>query len=87
MAAIYGYAHRRLREELLAAFTPGQPCARCGRPMWGPASKIHLGHDHVNGGYLGLEHEKCNEADGARRGNRMRGRLSASRRPPQRSRW
>lgn len=69
----YGTPHQALRAQLLARWRPGDPCARCGRPMWGPASKIDLGHDHVRGGYAGLEHSACNRRDGAVRQNRARG--------------
>lgn len=69
----YGPAHQAERARRLRLWKPGDPCARCGQPMYGPVSRIDLGHDHanVNGGYLGLEHAACNRADGAARGNRM----------------
>ena len=60
--------HRALRRDLLAAFTPGDPCAFCGTPMWGPAAAIHLGHQDDGVRYRGLEHAACNVRDGARRG-------------------
>jgi hypothetical protein len=68
----YGAAHRAERERRLALWQPGQPCARCGKPMYGPRSQIDLGHDHVNGGYSGLEHHHCNRSEGASRGNQAR---------------
>ncbi len=35
---------RRARAELLARFTPGDPCARCGRPMWSVDDDLHADH-------------------------------------------
>ena len=68
----YGADHQALRRQLLAQFTPGQPCARCGQPMWTKAH-IDLGHTADRSAYTGLEHRRCNRADGARRGNKRRG--------------
>ena len=76
----YGNDHVKLRKQLLAAWKPGDPCARCGQPIWQLQaydargrliSAIHLGHTDDRTGYTGLEHSTCNEADGARRRNRM----------------
>lgn len=67
----YGPAHQAERVRRLRLWKPGDLCARCGQPMWGPPPRIDLGHDHVNGGYLGLEHSGCNRGDGASRGNRV----------------
>lgn len=69
----YGAAHVALRKRLLAAWTPGQPCARCGQPMlyrWllmpdgRKVSAIDLGHLDGKTGYAGLEHRACNRRDG-----------------------
>ena len=68
----YGYAHQKLRAILIAAWQPGDPCSRCGQPMWGPPRRIHLGHTDDKTAYRGLEHERCNTADGARRLNQSR---------------
>jgi DNA-directed RNA polymerase subunit RPC12/RpoP len=59
----YGSHHRRTREQLLAQWKPGDPCARCGKPMWN-RDDIDLGHTDDRTGYRGLEHSACN------RGNR-----------------
>ena len=75
----YGYAHQKLRAALLAQWQPGDPCSRCGGPMWGPPRKIHLGHTDDKTAYRGLEHERCNTADGASRGNRARATATAER--------
>jgi hypothetical protein len=77
----YGQAHRQLRDRLLAAWQPGDPCARCGRPMmyrWTTdargrkVSAIDLGHTADRTGYVGLEHRACNRGAGARVTNRIR---------------
>ena len=77
----YGYAHEKLKKTLLAAWYPGQPCTRCGEPMWERwtvdrsgrrMSAIHLGHSDDRTRWTGLEHAHCNLSDGATRGNRMR---------------
>jgi len=86
----YGSDHQRERKRLLAQWRPGQPCARCGLPMWHRwlwrngelASAIDLGHTPDRSAYTGLEHVACNRGEGARRGNRRRGqarRVTASR--------
>jgi hypothetical protein len=67
----YGQDHVKLRTHLLARWRPGDPCARCGQPMW-HRHLIDLGHTADRTGYTGLEHRACNRADGARRGNRQR---------------
>jgi hypothetical protein len=64
----YGHAHRKLRATLIAAWLPGDPCARCGQPMLGPPSKIHLGHNADRTAWTGLEHSVCNLRDAAVRG-------------------
>lgn len=68
----YGHDHQRLRKQLLARWRPGDICARCLMPMWGPPAYIDLGHTADRTGYTGLEHRRCNRADGARRGNQRR---------------
>ena len=56
----YGSAHQRLRRQLLDAFEPGQPCARCGKPITSK-DDAQLGHLKGKRGYRGLEHVLCNE--------------------------
>jgi len=61
----YGPAHQRARAEAVAAFEPGQPCARCGQPVW-DADDADLGHTDDRTGYRGLEHAgPCNRRAGA----------------------
>jgi hypothetical protein len=74
----YGAAHQRKREQLLAAFQPGQPCARCGQPI-ASADDADLGHDDSDRSqYRGLEHKRCNRATS---GRSRRGNQSAARPP------
>ena len=74
----YGWPHQRLQAQLLAAWQPGDPCTRCGRPMWHRwtynqrgqrIAAIHLGHLDDRSGWRGLEHARCNIA-AANRGRR-----------------
>lgn len=63
----YGSHHQALRARLLAEFVPGQPCARCGRPITSK-DDAQLGHDDQDRSrYRGLEHMLCNEATSGRR--------------------
>lgn len=63
----YGAQHQALRAQLLDAFQPGQPCARCGQPIQSKAD-AQLGHlDDDRTQYRGLEHVRCNEATARRR--------------------
>lgn len=59
----YGTPHQQLRATLMAQWKPGNPCARCHKPMWN-RNTIDLGHTDNRTGYRGLEHLACN------RGNR-----------------
>lgn len=84
----YGAAHVALRARLLKAWKPGQPCARCGQPMWHKwklnamgkrVTALHLDHNDDRTGYRGLSHDTCNERDGQRKTaaiNRARGGLT-----------
>jgi hypothetical protein len=69
----YGSSHQALRSRLLAAWKPGQPCARCGQPIYyiwtwdlngKRVSAVDLGHTDDRRGYAGLEHRRCNRRDG-----------------------
>ena len=77
----WGSQHQKLAAALLAMWQPGDPCSRCGRPMWQRwrytprgrrVSAIHLGHTDDRAGYRGLEHDTCNLSAGASEGNRAR---------------
>lgn len=73
----YGHAHRRQRAHLLSRFQDGDPCCRCGQPMYrGQALEAdHHGVAKAMGGLLpdALAHASCNRRAGAILGNRMRG--------------
>jgi hypothetical protein len=60
--------HKTLRRRLLAdlARRPGQPCARCGQPMY-QTQLLDLDHTDDRLGYLGLSHRACNRRDGQRK--------------------
>jgi len=60
--------HKALRRRLLAdlARRPGQPCARCGLPMY-VTQLLDLDHTDDRTGYLGLSHRACNRRDGQRK--------------------
>ena len=78
----YGWDHVKKRHAWEPKVRTGQvPChaAVCLEELEGrgryivPGTPWHLGHTADRTGYTGPEHERCNEADGARRGNRQRG--------------
>ena len=60
--------HKTLRRWLLAdlAARPGQPCPRCGLPMY-VSQLLDLDHTDDRTGYLGLSHRACNRRDGQRK--------------------
>jgi len=70
-----GSHHKQARKQALAAMPEGQPCARCGRPMY-RTQLLEL--DHFPGRMYGgpqetrLSHMRCNRRAGARAGNRKR---------------
>jgi 5-methylcytosine-specific restriction endonuclease McrA len=76
-----GWAHVKDGKRLRAAMRDGDPCWRCGQPMY---KWQKLDRDHVTARALGgvdgpavLAHAHCNRAAGARMGNRMRGQARA----------
>jgi hypothetical protein len=87
--AKYGGAHKQLRKRLLAALQrdPGQPCPRCGYPMW-PGQRLHLDHSDDGVGWLGLSHARCNERAGQRKTSAInRARNAYRRRGAQTAPW
>lgn len=72
----YGHRHQQERARLLAALRDGDPCPRCGGPMF-RTDELDVGHvvDVADGGAHGprrLEHAACNRSAGAAAGNRRR---------------
>lgn len=72
----YGHDHQRMRARLLRDMSDGDPCCRCGEPMY---REQDLDADHYSqprafGGELpdALAHRSCNRSHGASMGNRMR---------------
>lgn len=68
----YGHEHQRLRASLLAAAV-GHACLLCHRLML-PGEPLDLDHTSDGRGYRGIVHTSCNRSEGARRGNRQRGK-------------
>lgn len=85
----YGTTHRQLRAHLVARYEHdgrGWPCALCHQTMTDPPTQLHLAHDDVGSGWLGLSHARCNSGDAARLGHdRRAGRLDPD--PEPRTRW
>jgi endogenous inhibitor of DNA gyrase (YacG/DUF329 family) len=66
----YDGAHKAERQRQVDAFTPGQPCARCGKPI-ASVDDADLGHvDDDRSRYSGLEHRRCNRATKGRHNRR-----------------
>jgi hypothetical protein len=64
-----GYKHQADKRRLLRELRPGQPCPRCGAPMW-PHQALDRGHttERTFGGVNSpgrLEHASCNRSAGA----------------------
>lgn len=85
----YGTEHQRLRAQLKPVVDAGQ--GWCTEPVclmrtrWiPPGTAWDLAHLPDRSGYRGAAHRKCNRADGARRGNRMRRWRRPRKQPP---RW
>ena len=78
----YGLAHVKLRAAWKPKVDAGEAmccaaiCLKRSRQIQ-PGTPWHLGHTPDRTAWTGPEHEQCNEADGARRGNRMRGKRRA----------
>lgn len=73
----YGHAHRRQAAWLKARMHDGDPCCRCGLPMY-RGQALEADHHQVPmamGGVLpdALAHASCNRRAGAILGNRLRG--------------
>lgn len=74
-----GTAHQNDRKRLLALHREGDPCWRCGKPMY---KSQGLDRDHIIDRALGgaqgpavLAHRSCNRSAGAKLGNRLQPRI------------
>jgi hypothetical protein len=66
----YGNEHKRLRKQLERVVRAGRAsCWRCGRPIAPVGDPWHPGH-RDDGTHAGVECQRCNLSDGARRGHR-----------------
>lgn len=79
----YGYAHQKLRRELLP-LAYGTDCHLCGEVM-NEGDRLHLDHTEDRSGYRGIVHDVCNVLEGARRGGQRarQARLERGWRPGQ----
>lgn len=69
-AAGYGYPHQQERARRLKVTTPNDRCGYCGRPLGENRRLWALPHNPQRTGYLpGFWHKRCNDLDGAKRGN------------------
>ena len=71
-----GWPHQKARKAALARLRDGDPCPRCGQPMY-RAQRLDLDHviPRVLGGGQGpkvLSHAACNRSHGARITTRIR---------------
>jgi 5-methylcytosine-specific restriction endonuclease McrA len=88
-----GHTHQKARAAAVIALQDGQPCPRCGRPMWRSQAR-YLDLDHIiprsmggTGGPAVLAHRWCNRAAGARITNQKRRTVTARQGTPQSRRW
>lgn len=69
-AAGYGWRHMQERRRRLAVTTDHDPCGYCGKPLGPNRSLWALPHKADRTGYEpGFWHKRCNDLDGAKRGN------------------
>jgi hypothetical protein len=91
-ASKYGTPHQKLRAQLVARWRPGDPCARCGKPMMTlyrvsaatgrRVAAVQLGHRDGGTGWTGLEHSECNMSAGGIVGTSRQGKKSRQRSCP-----
>lgn len=95
MSAKYGWDHQKATRELKKAMQDGDPCCRCGQPMYRfqlafdrhdprGIEADHFSLDRVLGGALpdALAHRRCNRRAGALLRNRLHGRRWGGPRKP-----
>jgi hypothetical protein len=76
-----GWPHQADKRRLLALHKDGDPCWRCGQPMykWQALDRDHI-VDRADGGAEGpavLAHAKCNRSAGGKARHRARGQVRA----------
>lgn len=82
----YGWSHQQARLDAIKHMPDGQPCTRCGLPMWKAGAKLlDLDHSDDRAGYRGMAHRACNRRAGQAAGTRAR-RHTSTPRPSCRSR-
>lgn len=59
----YGWSHQRARAHALATLHDGDPCPRCGGPMY-RGQALDLDHADDRASYHGLAHATCNRRAG-----------------------
>ena len=59
----YGAQHRQVRDQLLAAFQPGQLCVIGGEPLW-TKENLDLAHNEDRSGWKGLACARHNRNTG-----------------------
>ena len=90
----YGHAHQQERERWRPIVAAGE--AYCAEPVclmrsrlipaaWAPTQLWHVCHDPSGLIVIGVGHRRCNLAEAARRGNRMRRKRPP--RTPKSGRW
>lgn len=61
----YGWEHQQARAKAIRDLNDGDPCSRCGGPMFRAESKgLDLDHRDDRIGYRGLAHATCNRRVG-----------------------
>lgn len=61
----YGRAHQKARADAIDDLHDGDPCARCGGPMYrAEARALDLDHADDRDTYRGLAHAHCNRKAG-----------------------
>ena len=57
----YDATHDQVRAKLLRQWTPGTPCALCGKPTY-DKTRLDLAHNTTRTGWRGLAHRLCNRS-------------------------
>lgn len=72
----YGWTHVQTRRRTARIVAAGRAtCSRCSQPIL-PGQPWDLDHTDDRTAYAGPAHASCNRAAGARKGNRLRARVT-----------